>query len=311
VQRYSFPVKKGDRTPLGVFVARNGRFSPDEARELVRFGAVWVDGDRETDETRILRGGEQVTVHVPRHGVRRHYEADPARILFQDPWLLAYDKEAGVPCQSTPYDGYNNVCEALRRWLACGRPGAAGADPLAAREAGRGQAIPALHHRLDQAVSGVMLFALASRANGPLFRAFRDRQVEKDYRAVVCGEPAEDAWVETASVGRRDGRYLCVEAGCGKEAETRFRVLKRAPGLALVEARPRTGRTHQIRLHLALRGLPILGDILYGGRPHARCMLHARALALRHPVTSEPLEIQAPVPDLFHEALGAGPRSKA
>lgn len=302
MRRYSFPVKEGDRIPLDRFVARHARFSLEEAGDLIRFGAVWVDRDRETDGARVLQAGERVTVHVPVYGVRRHYETDPLRVLFRDAWLLAYDKEAGVPCQPTPYDGYNNVHEALRRWLASGPNPAAADDPGKRRET-PDPAGPALHHRLDQSVSGVMLFALSSRANPPLFRAFRDRQVDKEYRAVVCGEPVRDDWVETAPIGRSGGRYLCVEPGRGKEAETGFRVLRRARGLALVEARPRTGRTHQIRLHLALCGLPILGDRQYGGRPHARCMLHARALTLRHPVTGDPLEIEAPVPEGFERTV--------
>ena len=152
-----------------------------------------------------------------------------------------------------------------------------------------------------------MVFALSIRANTPLFNAFRDRDVEKVYVAVVCGDPPEDSWVETAPIGRQGGRYLCVEPGRGKEAETAFRVLRRASGMALVEARPRTGRTHQIRLHLARCGVPVLGDRQYGGRHHARCMLHAHVLAMAHPVTGARLVIEAPLPGAFDGALDGLP----
>mgnify|MGYP001815980071 CR=1 FL=1 len=300
--QYTFKVKKETQTTLDRFLASHARVSLEEACELVRFGAVWVDRTRETDGERTLEAGEAVTVHIPRYGVRRYYETDPERILYRDPWLLAYDKEAGIPSQPTPYDGYNNVFEALKRWLGS-EPCAGGLPPGVERKDAGGSDTLALHHRLDMAVSGLMIFALSTRANAPLFEAFRDRQVEKKYRAVVCGEPGEDSWVERAAIGRQGGRYLCVEPGRGKEAETGFRVLRRAHGRALVEARPKTGRTHQIRLHLALRGLPILGDRQYGGLPYPRCMLHAQSLNLPHPVKSEPLVIEATLPDAFEGAL--------
>jgi len=300
--RYTFTVKSENRMPLDRFLAMNARFSLEEARDLIRFGAVWVNRGRETDGGRALEAGEEVTVHIPRYGVRRYYETDPGRVLYRDPWLLAYDKEAGIPCQPTPYDGYNNVFEALKRWLESGHC-AEGGPPRAERKDAVGSGTLALHHRLDLAVSGLMIFALSTRANAPLFEAFRDRKVEKGYQAVVCGEPAEDSWVETAPIGRKGGRYLCVEPGRGKDAETGFRVLRRASGRALVEALPKTGRTHQIRLHLALRGLPILGDRQYGGRSHPRCMLHAHRLSLPHPGKKEVLRLESALPGIFLEAL--------
>jgi len=307
--QYRFPVMKEDSgMPLDRFLAVKARVSLEEACDLVAFGAVWVNRDRVMDGCRPLGTGDEVTLNTPRDGVRRAYEACPERILYRDPWILAYDKEAGIPCQPTPYDAYNNVYEALRRRLGSTAAGIGSGGKEAAAGEGRkdwgGSGYLGLHHRLDSAVSGVMVFALSVKANGPLFEAFRDRRVEKVYRAVVCGNPPEDSWVERAPIGREGGRYLCVEPGQGKEAETGFRVLRRAAGLALVEARPRTGRTHQIRLHLARCGLPILGDRPYGGRSHPRCMLHAQELSLAHPVKRERLEIQAPLPEAFLGALG-------
>jgi 23S rRNA pseudouridine1911/1915/1917 synthase len=303
---YSFQVT--DETlgmTLDRFLALRARFSLEEARELVRFGSVWVNRNRETDCARRLEPGQDVSINIPRHGVRRHYEADPGRILFRDPWILAYNKEAGVPCQSTPYDAWNNVFEGLRRMLG-DEPVPKGGGPARRGDPGGDAGYLALHHRLDLSVSGVMMFALSQRANKPLFEAFRDRRVEKVYRAVVCGEPREDGWVETAPIGRKAGKYLCVPPGRGKAAETAFRVIRRVRDRALVEALPRTGRTHQIRLHLALCGLPILGDRQYGGRPYPRTLLHALRLSLAHPVKKKYISVEAPVSVEFSTALKGG-----
>ena len=301
---YKFQVTEETRQlALDRFLELRACFSLEEARELVRFGAVWVNRNRETDCSRSLEPGQEVSVNIPRYGVRRYYEPDPGRVLFRDPWILAYDKEVGIPCQPTPYDAWNNVFEGLKRMLRVGP--APEESPAREADSGWEAGYLALHHRLDLVVSGVMVFALSPRANKPLFEAFRDRQVKKVYRVVVCGEPGEDGWVETAPIGRKAGKYLCVPPGQGKKAETGFRVIQRAPGRALVEALPRTGRTHQIRLHLALRGFPILGDRQYGGRSHPRCMLHAQGLSLAHPVTKKEISVEAPVPGEFSQALEA------
>jgi len=304
---YGFEVTGEDRgAELDRYLARKARFPLEEARDLVRFGAVWVNRRREEDPSRSLAPGDEVSVSIPRYGVKRYYEADPARVLYRDPWILAYDKEADIPCQPTPYDSYNNVCEGLRRWVRS----QGGPEEVRAGDAGRGAETQepsgylALHHRLDLAVSGVMVFALSTRANKSLFDAFQTRRVEKIYRAVVCGNPASEDWVQTAAIGRKAGKYLCVPRGQGKEAETGFRVLRRGRDRAVVEARPRTGRTHQIRLHLAWSGLPVLGDRQHGGQPFPRCMLHAHRIRLAHPVTGEEMALEAPVPEEFSRALG-------
>jgi 23S rRNA pseudouridine1911/1915/1917 synthase len=285
---YRFTVTPGDPTALDQFLACKARLPLKKAQDLITFGAVWVDRRVAQSPELSLNHGQHVALNVPRQGTRRFYEIDSGRIVYRDSWILAYDKEPHIPCQSTPYDGYNDVYAGLRRFLA--------ASPPASDYLG-------LHHRLDKGVSGVMVFSLSPRANRALARSFREGGAEKVYRAVVSGDPEKDSWVEKTPIGRRNGRHRCVKAGQGKEAVTRFRVINRAKGRAHLEACPETGRTHQIRLHLAHGGLPVLGDLEHQGRSYHRCMLHSFRLSLCHPVTGDPLVLEAPLPEDFNEAL--------
>jgi 23S rRNA-/tRNA-specific pseudouridylate synthase len=121
--------------------------------------------------------------------------------------------------------------------------------------------------------------------------------VTKDYLAWVSGSPAEEQWTSSEEIGRQGGRYCTVPKGRGKPAETLFRVLLREPGRTLLWARPATGRTHQIRLHLEAKGIPVLGDRLYGKARAGRLYLHAFRLTLPHPATKSRLTLTAPIPD--------------
>ncbi len=283
--RCLYEVPEGPPVVLDFFLETHTGFGLERVRRLVDFGSVYVDGRVERNPSRTLQPGQKVALTVPYYGTSRFYSIEPSRIVYRDPWILGYDKEPGIPCQPTPHDAHNNLFAALREHL---RRGEGGAPYLA------------LHHRLDRETSGVMLLSLSEEANRALAAAFRERRVEKRYLALVCAEPAEDFWTDERPITRSEGRYRCARSGeKGKEAATEFRVLERREGLTLLEARPRTGRTHQIRVHLADRALPVLGDRRYGGRPHARLMLHAWRLSLSHPVTGEPLTLEAPPPAGF------------
>ena len=290
--KYLYQVSPGDPVRLDRFLEGKVGFGPEKIRDLIDFGSVYVDGKVEREPSRPVVAGQQVSLHVPEYGTQRFYKVDPRRILFRDAWLLAYDKEGGIPCQATPYDAHNNLYAALGAYLS-GKS--------------RAPVYLGLHHRLDKDTSGVMIFSVSRKANRALADAFRLRKVEKSYRAVVSGNPGQEAWIEKTPITRKQGQYICALGDDGKEAITEFRVLQRRQELCLVEAIPRTGRTHQIRLHLALRGLPILGDIQHKGRPYSRLMLHAQGLGLDHPVTGGRLIVEAPLPEEFEKALGRLP----
>jgi 23S rRNA pseudouridine1911/1915/1917 synthase len=228
-----------------------------------------------------LCGGEEIRAVFPSLGIRRFYEIAPSRVIFRDRFLLAYDKEAKIASQQVPFDAYNNVFEALIRYLSPQK----GAVPYVG-----------LHHRLDMETSGLLLFSLDRKANEPLARAFRERTVKKQYLAWVEGFPQKDCWTCEAEIAKVGGKYKTVGKGAGKQARTLFNVLGRKDGRSLVLAVPLTGRTHQIRIHLALAGHPVAGDRAYGAKPDQRLFLHAWRLTLKHPDSGFALDLQAPVP---------------
>jgi len=165
-------------------------------------------------------------------------------------------------------------------------------------------------HRLDRETSGLVLLASSAAVHRTMNTQFEQRQVEKIYHAIVIGLPPWQALTVNQplriNVGRR--RRTAVDPLRGKPAETQLYRLQDLGAFSLVEARPTTGRTHQIRAHLAACGFPIAGDPLYGPgeaaqTPFARLMLHALSLRLVHPFTGEPLALKAPYPDDFQTVM--------
>jgi 23S rRNA pseudouridine1911/1915/1917 synthase len=252
-----------------------------QAVDLIDFGSIQVDGRQERNPGRPLRGGEVVQVFWPRGGTKRFYEIRPENILYRDREIFAYNKESSVPSQQTPSDAYNNLYAAVYRHLLA---------------EGVSNPYVALHHRLDKETSGVMIFALERSANRRLGAGFEQKEIKKEYLAWVEGRPEREEWVSREDIGRSGGRYVACARGRGKPAETAFRVLHATADRTLVLALPLTGRTHQIRLHLAAAGHPIAGDRLYGGRSAPRLYLHAHRLTFTHPATGARLVLTAPLP---------------
>ena len=201
-------------------------------------------------------------------------------LIHADPWLLALLKPSGLLSQ----------------------PGLGPelADSLLSRAQGRWPEAR-LVHRLDRDTSGLILLARDAGTHRALSTAFAERRVHKTYLAWVAGVPPARGGVidlPLARVGTRPPRYGVVPLdGGGKPALTRWRLLRGGPRASLLLLQPHTGRSHQLRVHLAAQGHPVLGDPLYGDPTASpRLQLHAAGLRFRHPVTGEALRLRAPVP---------------
>lgn len=282
-----------------VDAARRRRLSKSQARKLIVIGAVRVNGAAVRQPGRRLRAAARVEVSVRPLALARAelpadrpFELTPGAILYEDQALIAIDKPPGLPTQATVDPSRPSLFSSVKSSL----------GP---------EAYLGIHQRLDRDTSGVVLFAKDRRANPGLARAFAERAVTKVYAALTAASRAShpQRWHAMSRLSLATGKpprvRVVVEGGL--EAETGFQVLRRSPLVWLVEARPRTGRKHQIRVQLAAAGLPIVGDTLYGGplrvegRRVPRAMLHAARLELIHPLTRKPLRIESPLPQDFTE----------
>ena len=280
-------------TALGVCGTRS------QVQRMIADGSVRVDGNV-TKPGALLRCGQRIDVipAVPRAASTVEPEAIPLSVLYEDDWLLIIDKPAGLVVHPAPGHWQGTVVGALlHRWQ--GRP--ADLDPLR----------PGIVHRLDKDTSGVLVIAKDATTLAELGRQFRAREVTKEYLALVWGELRERQGEVRRPIGRHPvhRKRMSVRAG-GREAVTRYRVLGESQGVSVLRVVPETGRTHQIRVHLAALGHPILGDHVYGGGTRRagdlglhRQALHAVSLALRHPRTGAPLCVVAPVPDDIRQLL--------
>jgi 23S rRNA pseudouridine1911/1915/1917 synthase len=294
VRRLSLLVSPGDaHQRIDRFIAERGGISRGVARRALEAGGVFLDGRRCKVASRGLHPGQRIEVNLEEGG-RAALAAEPldrTRLLFADDDLCAVDKPAGVPAQPTLTSDRGTLPELVSALL--GAP-------------------VTLVHRLDRETSGATVFARTRAGAAALTEAFRVGGPEKIYLALTARPPSPPEGRIEAPLGKDPKRsgLRRVTPG-GEPAATRYRTLAVGPGGALVEARPETGRTHQIRVHLAHLGAPLLGDARYGGPRRVgeveipRVMLHARRLELAHPVTGAPLAFEAPVPEDFRAAASA------
>lgn len=280
--------------------------SKAKARKLIVAGAVYLNGKRVRIASKELMPNAQVDVYIDARKLfeedgraqDRAFEMTAERILFEDEYLIVVNKPPGLPTQPTLDEARDNLFASVKKFLAK-REGIV--DPYLA-----------LHHRLDRDTSGVILFAKAKEANAGVAKMFSEHLARKTYNAlssVAPGRNLNPKWVTKNYLGKVPGRgkqakYGAVRSG-GDPAETLFKLLDRLKEVAWIEARPVTGRTHQIRVHLSEAGLPILGDTLYGGPTGVapRLMLHAVSLTFPHPIHQTELTVQSPLPEDFLQCI--------
>ena len=278
-------------------LARMLGLSRSAAADLAAEGSVLVDGSIATKSTR-LRADGLLEVSLPQPGGSVPPPTCHMDVLYDDEDIVVVNKPVGVAAHSGP--GWNGPT-VLGNLEAAGYRIAAGGPP-------ERQGIVS---RLDVGTSGAMVVAKSELAYSRLKHAFRDREVAKTYHAVVAGHPEPMRGTIDAPIGRhpsREWRMAVIEGG--KSAVTHYDVVEMLPGASLVEVGLETGRTHQIRVHMAAIGHPCVGDTFYGADPGqaerlglTRQWLHAHRLGFAHPRTGHPVLVEAPYPADLEEAL--------
>ena len=274
---------------------RIARLSRTKAQRIVSACAYHHDGRRRKPSDRV-KAGEVVLL------VRPAFEEPPTpidfEVLYEDEALMAIDKPSGLPVHPSATYHKNTLTYRLRERF--------------------GSDAPHIAHRLDRETSGLILCAKHIDAERTLKTSFENRRVQKTYLAIVRGQPKDQGLIELPLARVTEGLHVLMhvpEQG-GYPSVTDYRVLSRAPSVALVELSPKSGRQHQLRVHLGAIGHPIIGDKLYGPEGHAPFMtyietgmtdalrdrlgherqaLHAHALTFDHPESHQPMTLQAPL----------------
>lgn len=241
------------------------QLSRTRIRKIVDWGGCAVSDVMVRVASRAVREGDEIIMGVMEAEGYCEHRLAPEEILFENDGFIAVNKGAGINAQRTPYQLKGTMEHAVA---------------LHFREQGLDEPVRIVH-RLDRGTSGVMVFPKGKKEAALVSALFQQGEVEKVYWALVTGEPAEQWRVEGLMAKIGPGRYGM--ASPGRESRSSFRLLCRGEGASLVECRPETGRSHQLRVHLAHSGLPIVGDDTYGGEKAGRMMLHCRRMGFDTP----------------------------
>ena len=274
MQKHVLTVTSAERdAELASLLVARLQLSAAAARSWIAGGSVSLDGRRCTAAETRLSPGQRVVVYEP----REDDAVAPPLLVYRDEALAVLDKPAGLPSQATRRGGTATVEDFLRAEL--------GAEAR-------------LAHRLDAAASGLLLVTRSATARQAIAAQLRQGTLARVYLAIVEGVPREPRLLIRSRLGVRGGRTRSSGDGRARLAETRACLLRvnEAGDRALLQVQLSTGRTHQIRAHLAEHGLPLVGDGLYGGPPAPRLALHAHHLRLLHPSRHDLLELHSPLP---------------
>ena len=271
-------------------------FSRSLAKRLIDIGGVHLAGRRMRRCSQIVSTGQGVEVFIDRQPLAP-MKLDQRQILYQDQDLIVIDKPSGMATQPAPSRYQGTLYAELQNLLQM--------QNSRAQKPSIGMV-----QRLDLDTSGVMVFSIHKRAHKKMTEAFRGRDVDKAYWALVAGKPETNEGHFSSQLAKRRSTNLMVsvERG-GKKADTHYRTLQSIEQASLVEVMLITGRSHQIRAHFSEAGLPLLGDTAYGGPQMIngvdvpRQMLHSRELSFDHPVTGKKMFFTAPLPNDFSYIL--------
>ena len=291
---------------LDVFLAEQlSPLSRSHLRRAIEVGRVHVDG-KTVKASAVLRAGQHVTVgeiELPREGPEP--QNIPLNIVYEDQYMVAVNKPTGMVVHPAKGHWHGTLASAL-------------AFHFSELSSIGGPTRPGIVHRLDRETSGVIVVAKSDHVHRTLAAQFEARSVNKQYQAIVVGVPDRDRDMIRQPIGihphQREKMAIRAEHASSRSAETFFEVVERFDRFSLVSVRPKTGRTHQIRVHMLHIGCPVLCDRLYGGRAQIsqgevlggrsdptivleRLALHAQRLEIDHPVSGQRMVLTAELPD--------------
>ncbi len=262
---------------------------------LISAGAVLADG-KAVSKNYKLRGGEEISVEIPDpEPMDAQPEDIPLNIVYEDADLLVVNKPKGMVVHPAHGNWSGTLVNALLHHCKGQLSGI------------NGVIRPGIVHRIDKDTSGLLIVAKNDRAHVHLAEQIREHSFTREYEAVACGSFKEESGTVDAPIGRHktDRKKMCVTAENSRNATTHYQVLRQYGGYAHLRLRLETGRTHQIRVHLAYIGHPVLGDQVYG-KPskwvEGQC-LHARKIGFIHPSTGEYMEFSSELPEYFQAVL--------
>jgi len=282
--------------------------SRERLKTLIRSGAVEAGGQPVRDPSAKVRGEESLRVAVPEPEPAHNEAQDiPLTIIFEDEHLLVVDKPAGLVVHPAAGNFDGTLVNALLHHCGSSLSGIGGV------------ARPGIVHRIDKDTSGLLVVAKTDVAHEGLAKQFAAHSIDRRYLAIVTGAPKQSEGVVDAPLARSSTnrkKIAIVENGRGKRAVTHWKRLNALREGALIECRLETGRTHQVRVHMASIGHPLVGDPVYGrsGKTHGKLLkelhfhrqaLHATELGFTHPVTKRRLSFSSPMPPDMQELFKA------
>lgn len=282
---------------IDAVVSENTELTRSAVQKLIEAGAVTVCGEA-TVKNYKTRVGDIIEVTPPENKPLDMEPADiPLSVLYEDEDLLVVDKPIGMVVHPAPGNYSDTLVNALLAH--CG-------DSLSGIN---GVLRPGIVHRIDKDTSGVLLVAKNDKAHVSLAEQIKEHTARREYIAIVHGRFKENAGTVNAPIGRspKDRKKMAVTPYNSKFAVTHFYVMETYDRYSLIRCQLETGRTHQIRVHMAHIGYPVAGDKQYGRTtelPLNHQCLHAQKITFRHPSTGEEMTVEAPLPDYFTETLG-------
>ena len=281
---------------LDAFLSADGALTRSQAARLIAEGRVRVNGKPAAKSAR-LSGGETVTVDVPQLRETALPPQDiPLDVVYEDDDVIVVNKPTGLVVHPAPGHPDGTLVNALLHH--CG-------DSLSGIG---GEKRPGIVHRIDRDTSGLIIAAKNDAAHLALSAQLKDHSLSRTYECLVTGNMKQDSGTVDAPIGRSSAdRKKMAVVPTGRRAVTHWEVVARYPGVTHLRCRLETGRTHQIRVHMAHIGHPILGDTVYGAKKPVpgltgQC-LHATGLRFIHPRTGEPVELRCPLPPEFTAML--------